>query len=56
MVLKPINLPHDWGMEDPYSNTVENNTGLLPCKGIELQKKPLLIGTYVISMPHTWFL
>ncbi len=29
-----LDLPHDWGIEDGFDQSLENNTGLLPWKGI----------------------
>lgn len=34
-----LNLPHDWAIEGPFSDTLENNTGLLPWKGIGWYRK-----------------
>jgi beta-galactosidase len=34
-----IDLPHDWAIEGPFSDTLENNTGLLPWKGIGWYRK-----------------
>lgn len=34
-----LDLPHDWGIEGPFSDTLENNTGLLPWKGIGWYRK-----------------
>jgi beta-galactosidase len=34
-----VNLPHDWAIEEPFSDTLENNTGLLPWKGIGWYRK-----------------
>lgn len=31
---RSLDLPHDWAIEGPFSDTLENNTGLLPWKGI----------------------
>lgn len=36
---RSINLPHDWAIEGPFSDTLENNTGLLPWKGIGWYRK-----------------
>jgi len=30
---RSLDLPHDWAIEGPFSDTLENNTGLLPCTG-----------------------
>ncbi|MBT6835990.1 MAG: hypothetical protein HOA61_08080, partial [Bacteroidetes bacterium] len=34
-----LNLPHDWGIEGPFRDDLENNTGLLPWKGIGWYRK-----------------
>ena len=31
---RTLDLPHDWGIEDGFDQSLENNTGLLPWKGI----------------------
>ena len=36
---RTINLPHDWAIEGPFSDTLENDTGLLPWKGIGWYRK-----------------
>jgi len=36
---RTLNLPHDWGVEGPFSDTLENGTGLLPWKGIGWYRK-----------------
>ena len=36
---RSLNLPHDWAIEGPFSDTLENNTGLLPWKGIGWYRK-----------------
>lgn len=36
---RKLNLPHDWGIEGPFRNDLENNTGLLPWKGIGWYRK-----------------
>jgi len=36
---RTLNLPHDWAIEGPFSDTLENNTGLLPWKGIGWYRK-----------------
>jgi beta-galactosidase len=36
---RAVDLPHDWGIEGPFSDTLENNTGLLPWKGIGWYRK-----------------
>jgi beta-galactosidase len=41
---RSLNLPHDWGIEGPFSDTLENNTGLLPWKGIGWYRKHFTIG------------
>ena len=34
-----LNVPHDWGVEGPFRDDLENNTGLLPWKGIGWYRK-----------------
>jgi len=34
-----VDVPHDWAIEGPFSDTLENNTGLLPWKGIGWYRK-----------------
>src|SRR4030042_2570548 len=34
-----VDLPHDWAIEGPFNDTLENNTGLLPWKGIGWYRK-----------------
>ena len=34
-----VDLPHDWAIEGPFSDSLENNTGLLPWKGIGWYRK-----------------
>ncbi len=34
-----VNLPHDWGIEGPFRDDLENNTGLLPWRGIGWYRK-----------------
>jgi beta-galactosidase len=34
-----LDLPHDWAIEGPFSDTLENDTGLLPWKGIGWYRK-----------------
>jgi len=34
-----LDLPHDWAIEGPFNDTLENNTGLLPWKGIGWYRK-----------------
>ena len=36
---RDLNLPHDWGIEGPFRNDLENNTGLLPWKGVGWYRK-----------------
>ena len=36
---RSLDLPHDWAIEGPFSDTLENNTGLLPWKGIAWYRK-----------------
>ncbi len=36
---RSLDLPHDWAIEGPFSDTLENNTGLLPWKGIGWYRK-----------------
>jgi beta-galactosidase len=36
---RSLDLPHDWAIESPFSDTLENNTGLLPWKGIGWYRK-----------------
>jgi beta-galactosidase len=38
-VWRTLDLPHDWAIEGPFSDTLENNTGLLPWKGIGWYRK-----------------
>jgi beta-galactosidase len=38
-----VDLPHDWAIEGPFSDTLENNTGLLPWKGIGWYRKHFTI-------------
>jgi beta-galactosidase len=40
---RSLDLPHDWGIEGPFSDTLENNTGLLPWKGIGWYRKHFTI-------------
>jgi beta-galactosidase len=40
---RSVNLPHDWAIEGPFSDTLENNTGLLPWKGIGWYRKHFTI-------------
>lgn len=34
-----VDLPHDWAIEGPFNDSLENNTGLLPWKGIGWYRK-----------------
>lgn len=36
---RTLDLPHDWAIEGPFSDTLENNTGLLPWKGLGWYRK-----------------
>lgn len=36
---RSVDLPHDWAIEGPFSDSLENNTGLLPWKGIGWYRK-----------------
>ncbi|MCU0472380.1 MAG: DUF4982 domain-containing protein [Bacteroidales bacterium] len=36
---RTVDLPHDWAIEGPFSDTLENFTGLLPWKGIGWYRK-----------------
>jgi beta-galactosidase len=36
---RTLDLPHDWAIEGPFSDTLENETGLLPWKGIGWYRK-----------------
>jgi len=38
-----VDLPHDWAIEGPFSDTLENNTGLLPWKGIGWYRKHFMV-------------
>jgi beta-galactosidase len=40
---RELNLPHDWAIEGPFSNDLENNTGLLPWKGIGWYRKHFIV-------------
>jgi beta-galactosidase len=40
---RSVDLPHDWAIEGPFSDTLENNTGLLPWKGIGWYRKHFTI-------------
>jgi beta-galactosidase len=41
---RSLDLPHDWAIEGPFSDTLENNTGLLPWKGIGWYRKHFRVG------------
>jgi len=41
---RTLDLPHDWAIEGPFSDTLENNTGLLPWKGIGWYRKHFQVG------------
>jgi beta-galactosidase len=36
---KAVDVPHDWAIAGPFNDTLENNTGLLPWKGIGWYRK-----------------
>jgi beta-galactosidase len=36
---RSLDLPHDWAIEGPFNDTLENNTGLLPWKAIGWYRK-----------------
>ncbi len=36
---RTVDLPHDWAIEGAFNDTLENNTGLLPWKGISWYRK-----------------
>lgn len=40
---RSVDLPHDWAIEGPFSDTLENNTGLLPWKGIGWYRKHFMV-------------
>ncbi len=40
---RSLDLPHDWAIEGPFNDTLENNTGLLPWKGIGWYRKHFTI-------------
>ena len=40
---RSLDLPHDWAIEGPFCDTLENNTGLLPWKGIGWYRKHFTI-------------
>jgi len=41
---RSIDLPHDWAIEGPFSDSLENDTGLLPWKGIGWYRKHFTVG------------
>jgi beta-galactosidase len=40
---RSLDLPHDWAIEGPFNDSLENNTGLLPWKGIGWYRKHFTI-------------
>ncbi len=40
---RSLNLPHDWGIEGPFRDDLDNSTGLLPWKGIGWYRKSFII-------------
>lgn len=36
---RPLSVPHDWGIEGPFRDDLENNTGKLPWRGIGWYRK-----------------
>jgi len=40
---RTLDLPHDWAIEGPFNDTLENNTGLLPWKGIGWYRKHFVV-------------
>lgn len=40
---RSLDLPHDWAIEEPFNDSLENNTGLLPWKGIGWYRKHFTI-------------
>jgi beta-galactosidase len=38
-----LNLPHDWGIEGPFRDDLDNSTGLLPWKGIGWYRKHFVV-------------
>ena len=40
---RSVDLPHDWAIEGPFNDSLENNTGLLPWKGIGWYRKHFLV-------------
>jgi beta-galactosidase len=42
-IWRSLDLPHDWAIEGPFSDSLENNTGLLPWKGIGWYRKHFTI-------------
>lgn len=43
-IWRSLDLPHDWAIEGPFSDSLENNTGLLPWKGIGWYRKHFTLG------------
>ena len=43
---RTLDLPHDWAIEGPFSDTLENNTGLLPWKGIGWYRKHFTVSDF----------
>jgi beta-galactosidase len=42
---RPLHLPHDWGVEGPFRDDLEANTGKLPWKGIGWYRKHFKIAS-----------
>ncbi|MCU0408299.1 MAG: beta galactosidase jelly roll domain-containing protein, partial [Bacteroidales bacterium] len=40
---RDLDLPHDWAIEGPFHDSLENNTGLLPWKGIGWYRKHFIV-------------
>ena len=40
---RTLDLPHDWGIEGPFRDDLDNSTGLLPWKGIGWYRKHFVI-------------
>lgn len=40
---RKLNLPHDWGVEGPFRDDLENDTGLLPWKAIGWYRKHFVV-------------
>lgn len=40
---RSLDLPHDWAIEGPFDDNLENETGLLPWKGIGWYRKHFLV-------------